>query len=203
MLHNLSTASATLRRQPRQPVRDGAQPAGLHRRARPQRFGACARSRDSSPECSALLDQNKSNLAVALSELDSAMSDVASFLRNNRGAVKHGVQSLAHADPHPEPEAVPAAAAAARRADRAEQLLQHHRSALPRRDRHARRSANFDNVAQLVCRQVVATGGVVSDCIKLLQPLVNQIGLPKLPVTVAKNMCARPRPQQSSSARRT
>lgn len=186
MLHNLSSASATL----------ADSRGNLFATVRNlQVFIAALDRSDSAVRAfsgqltgvSALLARNKSNLAVALSELDSAMTDVASFLRNNRGAVKHGVQSLAtltHIVNQKQYQL---------------QLLLHvaptalsnfYNIIDPRY--HAATGtlamANFDNVAQLVCRQVVATGGVVSDCIKLLQPLVNQIGLPKLPVTVQQHV---------------
>lgn len=186
MLHNLSTAAATL----------ADSRGNLFATVRNlQVFIAALDHSDSAVRAfsgqltgvAALLAQNRSNLAVALSELDSAMSDVASFLRSNRGTVQHGVQSLATLTHilnqkqyqlqlllHVAPTA----------------LSNFYNIIDPRY--HAATGtlamANFDNVAQLICRQVVATGGVVSDCIKLLQPLVNQLGLPALPVTVTNHV---------------
>jgi phospholipid/cholesterol/gamma-HCH transport system substrate-binding protein len=136
---------------------------------------------------SGLLVQNKSNLAVALRELDSAMTSVSSFLRNNRGALKHGVSSLATVAHNLNAKQYQL------------QLLLHvaptalsnfYNIIDPRY--HAATGTlaigNFDDVAQLVCRQIIQTGGVVADCIKILQPLVKQIGLVQLPLSIRKHV---------------
>lgn len=136
---------------------------------------------------STLLVQNKSNLAIALRELDSAMGDVATFLKANRGALKHGVNSLA-TTMH----------ILNQKQYQLELLLHVAPTALanfyniidPRY--HAATGTlaigNFDNLAQLVCRQIVATGGVVADCLKVLNPLVKQVGMLHLPVPVANDV---------------
>ncbi len=186
MLHNLSTASATLANS-RGDLFATVRNLQVFIAALDRSDGAVRAFSGQLTGVSSLLDQNKSNLAVALSELDSAMSAVNSFLRSNRGSVKHGVASLASLTHilnqkqyqlqlllHVAPTA----------------LSNFYNIIDPRY--HAATGTlaigNFDNVAQLVCRQVIATGGVVSDCVKLLQPLVKQIGLPKLPASVEKNI---------------
>ncbi len=186
MLHDLSTASATLANS-RGDLFATVRNLQVFIAALDRSDGAVRAFSGQLTGVAGLLNQNKSNLAVALSELDSAMSAVDSFLRNNRGAVKHGVQSLASLTHilnqkqyqlqlllHVAPTA----------------LSNFYNIIDPRY--HAATGTlaigNFDNVAQLVCRQVIATGGVVSDCVKLLQPLVKQIGLTKLPAKVEQNI---------------
>ena len=186
MLHNLSTASATLANS-RGNLFATVRNLQVFIAALDRSDGAVRAFSGQLTGVSSLLNQNKSNLAVALSELDSAMSAVDSFLKNNRGAVKHGVESLA------------SLTHTLNQKQYQLQLLLHvaptalsnfYNIIDPRY--HAATGTlaigNFDDVAQLVCRQVVETGGVVADCIKLLQPLVKQIGLPKLPAKVELNI---------------
>lgn len=134
-------------------------------------------------DVSQVLDDNRSALAVALRRLDDAVGQVRTFVKHNRGALKSGVGQLAKLS-H---------LLAGKQYQLAE-LLHVAPTALsnfynivdPRY--HAATgtlaAANFDDLAQLVCRQIVATGGIVKDCLTVLQPLLNQIGLSKLPTSV-------------------
>jgi phospholipid/cholesterol/gamma-HCH transport system substrate-binding protein len=127
-----------------------------------------------------LLDQNRSNLALALNELDGAISSVTGFVAHNRTAVKSSIASLATL-----------AKILNEKQYQLADLLHVSPTALsnfyniidPRYNAATGTlaAANFDDVAQLVCRQIVATGGVVNDCLQVLQPLVNELGLLKMP----------------------
>jgi phospholipid/cholesterol/gamma-HCH transport system substrate-binding protein len=136
---------------------------------------------------SGLLDENRSNLALALSELDSAVSDVTSFVAHNRSAVKTSVGSLATL----------AKILSAKQYQLADLLhvsptaLSNFYNIIDPRYNAATgtlAAANFDDVAQLVCRQIVETGGTVADCLAVLQPLVNQLGLLKLPAKIQRDV---------------
>ena len=86
---------------------------------------------------SGLLNDNRNNLALALTELDSAIGKVTSFVRANRHEVEDEHVVIGEVQRDPQSQAVPDRGTAACVADRAEQLLQHHRRAVPRRHGHA------------------------------------------------------------------
>ncbi len=114
---------------------------------------------------SGLLNDNRNTLALALTELDGAIGKVTSFVRAQpwRGRSEHLVLGEVQRDP--QGQAVPDRGTAACLADRVEQLLQHHRRALPRRHRHAAGGELRQRRAAGLPRRVVETGGTVRDCL--------------------------------------
>jgi phospholipid/cholesterol/gamma-HCH transport system substrate-binding protein len=153
---------------------------------------------------SGLLNDKRNNLALALTELDSAIGKVTSFVRANRDEVRTSTSSLAKFS-----------AILKAKQYQIEELLHVSPTALSNfyniidERYHAATGtltfANFDNVAQLICRQVVETGGTVRDCLALLQPLVKQLGKATLPLPIkvdaikAAEQAQRHQPQPASN----
>ena len=134
-------------------------------------------------DISQVLDDNRSALAVALARLDDAVAQVGGFIKHNRTGLRTTVGALSKL----------AHTLAGKQYQLAE-LLHVAPTALsnfynivdPRY--HAATgtlaASNFDDLAELVCTQIVRTGGVVQDCLSILQPLLDKIGLSKLPTSV-------------------
>ncbi|MDQ2796312.1 MAG: MCE family protein, partial [Actinomycetota bacterium] len=134
-------------------------------------------------DVSNLLDDNKSQLGAALSQLDDAMGKVTSFVKDNRTSLRTSIKSLSTLT----------TTLAGKQYQLAE-LLHVAPTALdnfynivdPRY--HAATgtiaAGNFGDVAQLVCRAIVATGGGPDACLAVLGPLLKQLGLSTIPLSV-------------------
>jgi phospholipid/cholesterol/gamma-HCH transport system substrate-binding protein len=140
---------------------------------------------------SGVLNDNRQELGSALSDLDVAVAKVGAFLKQNRGSTKASIRDLATLT----------STLAAKKYQVAE-LLHVAPTALSNfyniiDPRYAAATGtlsigNFDNMAQLICRQIVQTGGTVKDCEALLNPLLKQVGLSKLPTSLGDGLNASP-----------
>jgi phospholipid/cholesterol/gamma-HCH transport system substrate-binding protein len=132
---------------------------------------------------SGLLADNRTQLGTALDELDGAVGKLTSFTKDNRGALKGSLGSLSTlvqtltAKQYQLAELLHVAPVA---------LDNFYNIVDPRY--HAATgtiaAANFGDVAQLVCRAVVSTGGTVDTCLKLLTPLLKELGIDTIPTSV-------------------
>ena len=154
---------------------------------------------------SGVLNDNRQKLGAALSDLDTAVAQVDTFLKQNRSGLKGSIGQLATLTSTLTAKKYQIAL-----------LLHVAPTALSNfyniiDPRYAAATGtlsigNFDNMAQLICRQIVQTGGTVADCEALLNPLLKQVGLSKLPTSLGDGLTRRrwpsPRPRRRHPRRR-
>ena len=138
---------------------------------------------------SGLLADNRTQLATALDELDGAVATLTRFTQHNRGALKGTLKSVSTLT----------ATLAAKQYQIADLLhvspvaLDNFYNIVDPRYHAATGTiavANFQDMAQLVCRAVVSTGGTVNTCLAILNPLLKQLGLNQIPLSIKQAVTA-------------
>ena len=130
---------------------------------------------------SGVLDSNKQELATLLATLNSSLSVVQNFVRNNRGALARDLASLNTVT-----------ANLARSRQNLANILQVAPTELANYNNiydpvdqgftGALAAANFKSPAQFICSTIFAVGGTAQQCQQALQPLAQVAGMNNVPV---------------------